>query len=335
MEVVPAAQLDEARFLDAHAVVARCEARIDPAVPPVTVEEFRRQVDDDRMDANEHQRHAVVDGTDVRAVLHLEFELDDANDHLASCEIFGAAADHEAGRAALCAALDIAAADGRTTLIGFEPDTVDGNAFWTDLGAPKVYDERVSALDVTAVDPGLMANWIERRTERAADLALHRWTGACPEALVETFAASRTLMNGAPMEGVDYRDVQVTVADVREDEDALRSLGLRAMNVMAVAPDGTPAGHTQVYVNPFRPAASAQWETAVDPGMRRRGVGRWLKAEMWRWLRSDEPEVTRLTTGNAEVNAAMLSLNVEMGYRAIASYGIWQRTIAEFRSALG
>jgi mycothiol synthase len=106
------------------------------------------------------------------------------------------------------------------------------------------------------------------------------------------------------------------------------------MNLFAVDPDGGPVGHTTVHVNPRRPEASWQWDTVVLDRHRRRGIGRWLKAEMWRWLREAEPEVTRLRTGNAESNDAMLAINVAMGFREAAVYGAWQAPISTYRAVL-
>ncbi|MEM7143369.1 MAG: GNAT family N-acetyltransferase [Actinomycetota bacterium] len=334
MDVVPAPDLDDSLFAQAHQLVARAEHALDPVPPPITAEEFRRFVDDDRMEANHHERHAVVDGDRVRALMHLEFELDDENAHFASTEIYGAADNPEAGRVALRAASEIATADGRDTLLGWGHDNPAERAFWESLGMARAYTERISALDTTAVDAELIDQWIARSRERAADMTLHRWVSACPDQLLDTFAASRTLMNGAPMEDIDINDGEVDADDIREDEDALRSLGMRPMTVMAVAPDGRPAGHTQIHVNTFRPGASYQWDTAVDPAFRERGIGRWLKAELWKWAREVEPDVTRLTTGNAEVNDAMLSINVAMGFEAVFSFGAWQAKIPAIVDAL-
>ncbi len=334
MDVVSARELNDRLFDQAHQLVARIEHELDPVPPPMTREEFRRFVDDDRMEANHHERHAVVDGDRVRAVMHIEFELDEENAHFASTEIYGAAADPQAGRVALRAACDIATADGRDTLLGWGHDDPAERTFWESLGMPRAYTERISALDVTAVDAALMDEWIAGRTQRAADMVVHRWVAACPDELLDTFAASRTLMNGAPMEDIDINDGEVDADDIREDEDALRSLGMTPMTVMAVAPDGRPAGHTQIHVNTHRPGASYQWDTAVDPAFRERGIGRWLKAELWRWVREVEPDVTRLTTGNAEVNDAMLSINVAMGFEPVFAYGAWQAKVPAIVEAL-
>ena len=56
----------------------------------------------------------------------------------------------------------------------------------------------------------------------------------------------------------------------------------------------------------------AMEQTVVLASHRGQGIAKRLKAEMWRWLRDDEPQVTGLRTGNAHSNAAMLAINDEM-----------------------
>ena len=336
MRVVPATDLDDGEFASALALVQRCEIQLDPAVPPITAEELRRFIADDRSDANVHVRTAAVDGTGtVRAVGHLELETDPGNDHYASAEIFGAAGDPAVGALVLADIVERAAADGRTTLAGWGPDTEAESQFWTGFGATPRYEERISALDVTAVDADLMAAWIEQRTERADDVELVRWVGPCPAAHRPAFARSVTAMSYAPTDVIYINPLTITEDDVIEMDYARAGLGYRSRTLFALTPDGDPVGHTTVMVNPFRPGASWQWDTVVLAAHRERGIGRWLKSEMWRWLRATEPEVDRLVTGNAESNTAMLAINVAMGYRPAYSFRVWQADLDTYRAALG
>ena len=93
-------------------------------------------------------------------------------------------------------------------------------------------------------------------------------------------------------------------------------------DILALGPD--PAGATEVFVNRHRPECSWQWSTVVLAPHRGRGIAKRLKAEMWQWLRNDEPQVTGLRTGNAHSNAAMLAINDEMGFRPVHPMGTWQ-----------
>ena len=190
MRVLDARHLDDRQFASALTLVQVHDRRVDPAVEPVTEPELRRLIADDRSEANRHLRFAAVDSDGrARAFGHLELETDDANRHFASAEVFGASKEPEAGRSVLHHMLQVAAADGRTTLLGWGPDDADEEAFWENAGAERRYSERISALDLSAVDAGLMQRWIERRQERAADVQLLRWVNHCPDEHLDACAA--------------------------------------------------------------------------------------------------------------------------------------------------
>ncbi|MEZ5245089.1 MAG: GNAT family N-acetyltransferase [Acidimicrobiales bacterium] len=334
MHVVPLTELDDDLFASALAIQQRDEMATDPAIPPITGPELLRFAHHDRTEGNRHERFAVIDGDRARALVHLELELDEANAHRANIEMFGAAVDRDAGTIGLIAALDIAEADNRTVITGWGPNTDGGHHFWTSMGASLDFRERVSALDTTAVDAALMDRWITEGSRRAPDVEIVRWVDACPDEYMTPWIESQMAMNDMPHEGLDINDWNVDVDDVRQEEETMRTLGLRVMSVLALDDGGRAAGHTRVHVNPTRPSASYQWDTAVVDRHRGRGIGKRVKAEMWRWLRTEEPDATRLTTGNAQSNDAMLAINVAMGYEPVIEYGAWQTSLAEMRAAL-
>lgn len=334
MQVVPLTRLDDELFRRALAVQQREEIANDPAIPPITEAELRRYARDDRTEGNRHERFGVVDGDEVRALVHLELEIDEANEHRAGAEIFGAADDPAAGRVGLGAALDLAEADGRTLITGWGPNTEAHRDFWNGVGAELRLRERISALDMPAVDGGLMDKWVSDGEQRAPDVRIIRWIGACPDTLMAPWLESILAMNDMPFEGLDINAWDMDEDDVREEEDAMDALGKRVLNMLAVDTDGRAAGHTRVHVLPDRPEASYQWDTAVVDRHRGRGVGKRLKADMWRWLRADEPDSIRLTTGNAQSNEAMLAINVAMGYTPVLEFGAWEAPIATVRATL-
>lgn len=335
MHIVPLRELDGRTFESALAVQQRDEVAADPAVPPVTAPELRRLALHDRMEGNRHERHVVLEGDDARALVHLEFELDDANTHRANVEIFGVTDDPEAATFGLRDAIDRAENDGRTMLTGWGPTTEEHDRFWTDAGASLNYREKISALDMEAVDRARMDEWIADGARRAADVEIIRWVDRCPDQYMDPWVESLLAMNDMPIEGLDVNAWTVDEEHVRADEENLRQLGLRVRSMLAVDADGRAAAHTRVHVNPSRPSASYQWDTAVVDRHRGRGIGKWIKAEMWRWLRAEEPAATRLTTGNAQSNDAMLAINVAMGYEPIIESGAWEAPIDAMRARLG
>lgn len=335
MRVVPLTELDDADFAAALGVVQRAEHNMDPGLTPMPIEEFAAYATDDRTDGNRHERYAVIDDREVGAVAHLELELDDDNLHFASAQIHGAAEAPAAGRAAMATMVDVAGADGRTLLMGWGPDQPAEAAFWTSMGAAHSYTDQESDLILDAVDADLMDRWIEARHERADDVTLVSWIDRCPDEYLDAFVAGSNAMNDAPKGELALNDWTNDADDIRRDEDARAAIGSRVHVFLGLTPAGEPVGHTAVHENLHRPAASWQWDTVVIPAHRRRGIGRWLKAEMWRYLRAEVPQVTRLRTGNAADNDAMLAINIEMGFRPVHRFCAWQAELDTYRAALG
>ena len=141
-------------------------------------------------------------------------------------------------------------------------------------------------------------------------------------------------MNDAPLGAIDIDDEVFTAESTRREFEAFEAVGWELRALLAVDPAGAAAALTTVCINGHRPEASWQGDTAVLRHHRRRGIGRWIKAEMWQRLRGDRPDITHLRTGNAENNAAMLAINVAMGYEPVHVMAGWQAGIATLRAGL-
>ncbi len=320
VRIVDARSLDEAGFAAALELQQRLDRERDPGLPVTPAPELRAIFDDDATDHCLHQRVVALAGDGTAAAIgHVEFNTDAANANLAGVEI--TPADEPTAAAVLAELLRLARADGRTSIIAWGDHTPDADAFWTGLGAELRYTEQESRLDLAAVDPELMARWIAAGPD---NLELVHWARRCPEERIGALVATANAMNDAPTDDLEIADTVVDEVMVRAEIEARAAIGLEYRGVLAVTARGEAAGTTEVFVNRHRPAASWQWSTVVLPAHRGRGIGRWMKAVMWQWLRADEPEVTALQTGNAASNAHMLAINIEMGFQPTHLMGCWQ-----------
>ena len=272
----------------------------------------------------------ALDGASALAIGHVELTVDPANAALAGVEITPAD-DDDVSAAVLAELLGTATADGRTSVMAWGDHTPERHRFWTGLGAELRYTEQESSLDLAAVDAELMQRWIEGGP---TDLQLVHWAGRCPDQWMDALVATANAMNDAPTDDLEIADTIVDADMMRAEIEARAARGLDYRGVLAVTAQGEAAGTTEVLVNRHRPAVSWQWSTVVLPRHRGRGIGRWLKATMWQRLRTTEPEVTELHTGNAASNAHMLAINNEMGFKPTHLMGCWQADIEIIESAL-
>ena len=329
MRIVDARSLEAAGFVAALELQQRLDRERDPGLPVIPAPELHAIFEDDATDYCRHQRVVAFDGSRAVAIGHVELTLDPANASLAGVEITPTG-DHTAARV-LAELLRRARADGRTSVIAWGDHTSAAHAFWTGLGAELRYTEQESRLDMAAVDPRLMEQWIEAGP---ADLELVHWTRCCPDEWIDAMVVTTNAMNDAPTDDLDMADTIVDAAMVRGEIEARTARGLEYRGTLAVTAAGEAAGTTEVFINRHRPAASWQWSTVVLPAHRGRGIGRWLKAAMWHRLRATEPEVTGLQTGNAASNAHMLAINDEMGFRPTHLMGCWQAGLETLDRAL-
>ena len=221
--------------------------------------------------------------------------------------------------------LEGAKAGDRTMLGTWTWHGSDAEGFLDALGATKRQEERISRCWVKDVDLGLMERWVARAPERASGYELVLWEGQCPEELLERYADVRTVMNTAPRDDLEMEDWVMTPTEVRDWEEANAKRGLTWWTMCARhRSTGALVGYTELFFEPHRPYQANQGDTGVDPTHRSRGLGRWLKAAMFLKLIAERPEVDRIDTGNAESNAPMLAINVEMGFRPLLAESVWQ-----------
>ena len=239
------------------------------------------------------------------------------------------------GRQVATRVLDYAEADGRKRLavgipVGFTSDSLAKRA-----GMKGAYRERISQLRVADVDLGQLDRWIERGSERASDYEVISLGSPIPDEYRERYVAVTEVMNTAPMEDFEEEPFHWTL-EMLADAEAMEQLKERTILTFVAVhrPTGVFAGYTNVVYQSLHPSVAHQWDTGVDPAHRNLGLGRWLKAAMMKELITNYPAIEIIETENAESNAPMLNINIEMGFQSALEQILWQGEIASIRKAL-
>lgn len=229
-----------------------------------------------------------------------------------------------AGTDLLREAVRTAAGADRRTLLGEAYEGTPGAEFARSLGMRVVQHERISLLRLADVD---RADIDALAAAEHPGYRLERWVDGVPDTLLDRFARAKDTMNEAPTGDMDWTGRVFDAAAVRGEEDHLRSLG-RLQHVVVAVDEKTDeiAAFTEVAVFP-EPHRSQQEDTAVVPGHRGHGLGLWVKAAMLTWLRTAQPGVAELITGNADDNVHMLRINTRIGFRRHALMQEWQADV--------
>jgi RimJ/RimL family protein N-acetyltransferase len=212
-------------------------------------------------------------------------------------------------------------ADGRTTVIGsaFAPVDTDGpgSRFAAAMGYPVGSHEEIKVVDLRTAPSG----WGALADEAAAALGDYRvevFEERLPEAYVPGFCVLLSAFLGeVPTGDLDLREAEWTPARLRENEARAIASGRCQVIAVALAPDGSLVGCSDVSVHRADPRHAAVGGTLVLPGHRGHRLGLAMKLLTHRRVAELFAECGYIETGNAGVNAPMNRVNERMGYRVV------------------
>ena len=157
------------------------------------------------------------------------------------------------------------------------------------------------------------------QSEAEAELGEYRvqlWDDEIPEEHLSAYGVlMRQLELDEPDEEVEHEAPEYTPERLRISEQRRRAAGTRALIAVAIAPDGSFAGNSEVHVR--RTAGTTigwQENTLVMPEHRGHRLGLALKVATHRLLREQAPDVRVLATWNSHVNPWMIAINEKLGY---------------------
>jgi mycothiol synthase len=231
---------------------------------------------------------------------------------------------------------DAAHADSRRLLITETIDRIPaGEVFMNRLGGQKGLVGHVNQLRIDELDHRLLARWQERGHALGADFELGLWDGPYPEEQLDAIVQLFEVNNQQPFGDIEIEDMHMTPKMLRQSEQSSFARGNQRWTFYVVERStGRFAGYTETVWNPNRPEILRQDMTGVFPEYRNKGLGRWLKAVMLEKVLADRPQVKFVRTGNADVNAAMLKINNELGFKPYHATGFWQVEVDHIMSYL-
>jgi GNAT superfamily N-acetyltransferase len=151
------------------------------------------------------------------------------------------------------------------------------------------------------------------------------WQDHCPDEFVDAYAALQsTFVLEAPTGELEVEAEAWDAARIRVVEEQSLAQRRHGWITVAVAPDGTLAGNTELYVGEHAPGKAFQWGTLVSPPHRGHRLGLALKVRNQRELQRSHSERLVVHTWNGEQNTAMNAVNAKLGFRPVEQGQEWQ-----------
>jgi GNAT superfamily N-acetyltransferase len=226
------------------------------------------------------------------------------------------------------------------TVLSTGAEEAAGHAFLRWLGFQEKSKGAQNRLELADVDWAMVEAWAAEGASRSPRTSMRFFQNRVPDETVDAFCAMRSeLLNGMPFDDLDHGEIVVTPDTlVRQLYRRIDESGSTWHCAVALEPDGSIAGMTDVAYMPFEPDRIYQFLTGTRMDCRGRGLAKWLKAAMLLFVRNTYPDVERVITENASSNAGMLAINNRLGFkkhRGGSGYQIERSRLADLLAAEG
>ena len=171
----------------------------------------------------------------------------------------------------------------------------------------------------------LLPDFVERRPGLVAevggaadDYTMVTFDTVCPDEHLASFGRLLgMLIAEIPLGDLDLEDSEWTPERLRAAEQRCVSIGRHVLTALAIAPDGSVAGSSDVRINDADSSHGQIGITLVDPAHRGHRLGLALKIATHDLALAAYPDCASVDTCNAEVNEHMNAVNEALGYRSI------------------
>ncbi len=203
----------------------------------------------------------------------------------------------------------------KKTLIETEIKTEVGLAFAKAFGGVVALTESENRVKLSDIDWDLMDSWRKEGQSKTEGVRIETFQNT-PDDILEEFAALlHTIENFEVPQGDLENRENWTPKMHKRYEEHWKNLGFDLIYKISREKDGKMSSCTCIRCGKSESYVVRQDTTGVLNKYRGRGLGKWLKADMAFYIKEKYPNISYISTGNADENAPMRSINERMGYK--------------------
>ncbi len=339
VEVAPLDPQDDAQWAGYHRVTVDAQLHERPYGDAPTADAFRVSFVRASQSSRTLGWTARLDGAVVGAAMAVLPMAD--NTHLAFTEVnvISSARRRGVGSALLAGLDDGLRAAGRQTDLAEVPRpyaaAASDSPAAAGVGFARARGYELAQTEVhfvlqSPLDLDLLGSLQAEVDAQIGDYRVVSWQERCPDEWVEQVCAlEEAFIAEAPMGDIDVEPEKWSEQRLREKEEVRLARGQRSFISVAVAPDGSLAGNTDLVLSDATMRGGIfQSGTLVLPSHRGHRLGLALKVANHRQLQAVEPAPRLVHTYSAEENTPMIAVNTRLGFRPVELNDEWQRRTA-------
>lgn len=200
------------------------------------------------------------------------------------------------------------------TILTLNAHTEPGHSFLTWVEATPKLTNVFSRAKLSELDWNTLRAW----EDAASGLGLNweRYAGRVPrEVLLGLLPEFTALFADMPLGELEIPPIRVEIEGYDQWYEMVSRSGGAHHLILLRDSRGGVAGMSEASWDARKPSLARQQLTAVARPWRGRGLAKAMKAAMLRQVRENHPEVEAMSTGNAEMNATMRSINARVGFK--------------------